>query len=763
MAVVIHERQNVTKAGRFQSSNFNIASTSEAFQILSDKLYSNKVRAVIRELSTNARDAHKAVNNMGTPFKVHLPTMAEPHFSIRDFGVGLSIQVYDQDPTMVTDVLPIFEGSYVQVETFLANRQDADKLFVLDEAMSMYTTYFYSNKVHSNDFIGQLGLGSKSPFAYTDTFQVVVYYHGEKRMYNCQLNADKIPEISHVKAATEITQEHDGVEVSFAAKYNSFNDFYREAYEVYQYFDDLCPEVTGIADWIKPVRQYIFEAKDGTWGIRKNSAGANVLMGNIAYPISRGNLTELSSEQQGLLSLAVELKLPIGSCDITPSREQLSYKQRTIDSIKNKLDEMLAELSGRITTKFEDAPSLWEARCLAYELFFKVGSELNRLTEIVKIRQVEWHGQQIDVLNLSVAGIAGVTVNRFVGERSHRGGYWNRQERGIRCKRGDNVSRVSPERDVIWYENDLVRGANSRIQQLIHEEKAKKAYLVTFEDAVAKQNFLKVIGFSANTLIKVSTLPKCDVKRTQVYHKTNEEVFEHNGATSSPRLYDFWKATEVDLADGGVYIPLLRYKGIDGAKEVHPSRIGEIMKVMTQVGFSVPKVIGVRPSTVKAFRKNSDWVDFFTWARGIVKQYCISADLDRKIANCKMLSKIDGSRGELWKILGKFDFDPTGVMNGFLSKFKEMTNNTKGYEKYETYACVFEWIGLTRNTYTAKYDLEAEEKKVLSKYLMLDLYLEERYTYHTFSAKHIQTICSYIRELDGQTVEAAVASQDDSF
>jgi HSP90 family molecular chaperone len=55
--VEIHSR------GMESNNQFTIAQTSKMFKILSDSLYSDKVMAVIRELSTNAYDAHIAAGN----------------------------------------------------------------------------------------------------------------------------------------------------------------------------------------------------------------------------------------------------------------------------------------------------------------------------------------------------------------------------------------------------------------------------------------------------------------------------------------------------------------------------------------------------------------------------------------------------------------------------------------------------------------------------------------------------------------------------
>jgi HSP90 family molecular chaperone len=116
-------------AGVRSESGFTIAQTSKMFKILSDSLYSDKVMAVIRELSTNAYDSHISAGNKN-PFKVVLPNSANPNFIVRDYGTGLS-------------------------QTDMEN---------------LYTTYGASNKNDSNDFVGCLGLGSKSPFAYSKSF-----------------------------------------------------------------------------------------------------------------------------------------------------------------------------------------------------------------------------------------------------------------------------------------------------------------------------------------------------------------------------------------------------------------------------------------------------------------------------------------------------------------------------------------------------------------------------------------------------------------
>ena len=66
----------VTGGGIGKTHTFRIMADKDSFLALSSKLYSDPVRAVIRELGCNAYDAHVAVGKKDVPFEVFLPTAA---------------------------------------------------------------------------------------------------------------------------------------------------------------------------------------------------------------------------------------------------------------------------------------------------------------------------------------------------------------------------------------------------------------------------------------------------------------------------------------------------------------------------------------------------------------------------------------------------------------------------------------------------------------------------------------------------------------
>jgi hypothetical protein len=298
--------------------DFKIKASAKAFNILSSGLYANKIRAIIRELSCNAVDSHTAAGRTDTPFDVHLPNDFEPWFSIRDYGTGLTH----------------------------------------DQVTSIYTTYFESTKTDSNDYIGALGLGSKSPFSYTDNFTVTAIRDGKKGIYSAFINASGVPSIAQMM--TEDTTDPAGVEIKFSVNdrydYSKFRD---EARTVYTYFK-LKPVVTGYKDFTFNLVDY--ETQNIIPGVHSQRHGGRsiAIMGNIAYPIDIPNTDKNISDLGRLLQCSLEMHFAIGELDFQASREGLSYIPSTIEAIKRKLEAVNAALTVVLAKEADAIENLWE-------------------------------------------------------------------------------------------------------------------------------------------------------------------------------------------------------------------------------------------------------------------------------------------------------------------------------------------------------------------------------------------------------------------
>jgi len=307
----------VEMSGVVANSQFTIRASAKAFSILSDGLYANKIRAVVRELSTNALDSHIAAGCADKPFTVNIPNSLAPWFSVRDYGVGLSH----------------------------------------DEVVSIYTSYFTSTKSDSDEFVGALGLGSKSPFSYTDNFTVAAVKDGRKGLYSAYIDDTGVPSIALMSEGE--TDEPNGVEVRFSVNgRNDFWQFHREAQYVYRHFD-VKPEFTGEPVEIPTVEYYKQDILPGV-NLRERGHGENtVIMGSIEYPV---NLPDgaVPSDLEYLEHKGVEIRLSIGAVEMAASREELSYTKKTVEAIVAVYRELDRVLAASFEQDVVTHTNLWE-------------------------------------------------------------------------------------------------------------------------------------------------------------------------------------------------------------------------------------------------------------------------------------------------------------------------------------------------------------------------------------------------------------------
>jgi hypothetical protein len=325
-----HDEQHVIATrGTLATARATISMNAHMFQMLA-KMYSDPIRAIVRELAANALDAHVANGCPNTPFEVKLPTQMDPEFYIKDFGTGMSHNT----------------------------------------VMELFMTYGASTKRSSNSEIGGFGIGSKSPYAYTDQYSMVVAYNGKQRTYGAYVDNNGIPTISMLEEKDASPTWPTGVQIRIPVRAEDFSVFKDRAQAVYQWFR-VQPKVIGGAT-IQPIKfkeQHVGWARfDSTSG---NSPTASyVSMGGITYLLDIGTHFHkhplagvLASNRYGLQSSPFLLEFGIGELKVTPSREALQYDAQTKQLIEARLTEIATWLGNQIADDIEDATStLWTKR-----------------------------------------------------------------------------------------------------------------------------------------------------------------------------------------------------------------------------------------------------------------------------------------------------------------------------------------------------------------------------------------------------------------
>jgi hypothetical protein len=280
----------VERSATFQETGFKIAANAQAFEILSSRLYTDVITAIIRELSTNAADAHMQGGTPEVAFDVHLPTRMSPFFAIRDYGISLTE----------------------------------------DEVTRIYTVYFESLNRDSEDTTGGFGLGSKSPFAYTDMFAVTAYKNGRARTYSAFKEAGE-PRIAML--TDEPTTEADGLEVRMDIKFGDEREFQTKAENVFRFFK-VKPNLTGNKiDFPDPKPAMTGDGWELYNGDAQAAGKVSVVMGNVCYRVSRDKVRHKLGHSGELV-----LHVPVGHCQPAVSREELQYDDATIANLQSRID-----------------------------------------------------------------------------------------------------------------------------------------------------------------------------------------------------------------------------------------------------------------------------------------------------------------------------------------------------------------------------------------------------------------------------------------
>lgn len=287
--------------GDLVEKKFGIVENEKMYRILSSKIYTNKIAAPIRELCCNAYDAHVEAGKKDVPFRVHVPTFEESYFEVQDFGPGLNA----------------------------------------NEIENLYTSYGYSSKENSNSMIGCLGLGSKSPFAYTESFSILSRKGGVQYYYNCIMD-NGVPKL--VKFDEFPSNEPSGLTIRFEVKNGDVRNFVEECKNILRFFQPV--PIFNIENFELlpyPEFEYGICYKRGYFS-HNHFFDSGVLMGNVLYYFNPQNvlnhpacnesekIRKLFSRSCGLI-----IQAEIGDVEISVSREAVELKDKTVKFIQNRI------------------------------------------------------------------------------------------------------------------------------------------------------------------------------------------------------------------------------------------------------------------------------------------------------------------------------------------------------------------------------------------------------------------------------------------
>ena len=644
----------IHSSGVKSANQFSISQSSKMYKILSDSLYSDKIMAVIRELSTNAYDAHIAAKNKNS-FKVTLPTQTNPSFKVRDFGTGLS-------------------------------QTDMEEL---------YTTYGASNKNDSNDFVGCLGLGSKSPFAYTKSFSTVSYYNGKKLSYIAAMDEEGVPSLNLIQVTD--TNEPNGLEISFAVKQHDFYEFTNKAKRIFHYFK-LKPIVDGgvcnsINDGSYSHHNIVIEGAG--WKIGRvaqdnnkypssyNSPGSGVvaIMGNIAYPVDASKIVGEDRPDQpdhiqrwnrafgkadvdnwkNLVKeilhagLYLEIQFGIGDIEIDVSREGLQYTKQVIKTLRDRTQDIYLQLKPDMTDKLATAKSLVDAYQTYYSLSDLAGgwtagaswTDANgKVHELQSGQDLEYtlkKSKQLYVFNYRTAGYRSrrmVYLTNMIHQETLDGKgsyYWNnsRKSQKISFFRCDVKGAETAKKIVTKYCNQNDCFAYLMIDS-DHPEDSTEGFDKLIQDIGGEENLLKVSDFKSllnsgarktgtrDPLGTVSSDSIFLIYGNMTSAKAVSGGHEMNDSSYMKEISDQEERDSILDQDTIVYIPIIRYAAVSGypqINKIHNFYKEELNKENVKCLFGDTNIFAIKQSYAEQLIKQGyNLVSFNDFFKDKIKQ-----------------------------------------------------------------------------------------------------------------------------------------------
>lgn len=337
-------------SGELEEQFFSIQDTGMIFEILRNKMYSNPILAIAREISCNARDAHREVGTPERPIEIHLPNSLEPEYRVKDFGPGISP----------------------------------------DRMSNIFIKYTASTKRADNSQTGGFGLGAKTPFSYSDAFSIITIHNGIKYLYNCLIDATKAGKL--MLAHEEAVDLPNSTEIIIPVKSRNFTEFATWT-EKACYYWAVKPIITGGS-----IQWGTFETViDGArWAFTKNTTRnydrhVSLIVDEIPYTLDvevlrkYADCSVLDSTQGNLI-----LWFGVGEITLSATREQVYLDEQTQKVLRDRLQQVSTELNAKISDKIESFDNYWDANVYYHQELRSVCYNPKKLGPL------KWHGLLFD-------------------------------------------------------------------------------------------------------------------------------------------------------------------------------------------------------------------------------------------------------------------------------------------------------------------------------------------------------------------------------
>lgn len=298
MEIVPQYEENMVSAGLTDSTKMTFSTdVAHLFALLSKNLYGNPQLAAVREIITNAWDAHIEAGKTDTPIRIRDDGDS---FVIQDFGPGLAP----------------------------------------DKFLELYGVVGGSSKRGDNRQTGGMGIGKMAPLAAMSHFSVKSHYNGTATIYHIAGPTEESGGIPTITKVVELPTDITGLEVIFPVPISAFKKHIKDvvlmgAIKAEYASEDEITLLETIED-----TDFVYK-KRNAWDI----TCTHLRYGNISYKFSVQDMYQhVPSSKKlwnllGTFDMVIVVKLQPGVAVVTPNREDLVITDKLKEYLEVRLED----------------------------------------------------------------------------------------------------------------------------------------------------------------------------------------------------------------------------------------------------------------------------------------------------------------------------------------------------------------------------------------------------------------------------------------
>lgn len=308
------DSDDYTVVGGGEAMVFGISDSPEFFDVLSRSLYQRPEEAFIRETLCNHSDANIIAGKSDVPVRV---TLTDKSIIFEDNGPGIPHKF----------IKPI------------------------------YCVYGNSTKTKDGRQTGGFGLGSKSPFAYSQTFRVTNWHGGTKTIYQATKGSEESQGRPDFKPMVSVPTDRTGLKTEVPLQFSRDLHRLRSLIKMIAYYGGILVDLNGDIlpriEWEKATEGFVVAPCQGNEFQLEAISNVYLKYGQVIYPLPKDSEYEsefkyfeqpykmTAGSYSRYTKLITIIEADPNSIAVQPSRESIAIGEHNNKAIKKKLTEII--------------------------------------------------------------------------------------------------------------------------------------------------------------------------------------------------------------------------------------------------------------------------------------------------------------------------------------------------------------------------------------------------------------------------------------